>query len=72
MYLITMPSFLEIIVQRVRILKVRWLFRKYERIKLYSRSGATGANNLAGATWVDEGYPSLLLGGQFTKAEQDK
>ncbi|HFU7089374.1 TPA: SpaA isopeptide-forming pilin-related protein, partial [Bacillus cereus] len=31
-------------------------------------AAATGANNLAGATWVDEGYPSLLLGGQFTKA----
>ncbi|MCU5406196.1 SpaA isopeptide-forming pilin-related protein, partial [Bacillus cereus] len=30
-------------------------------------AAATGANNLAGATWVDEGYPSLLLGGQFTK-----
>ncbi|WP_141550985.1 SpaA isopeptide-forming pilin-related protein [Bacillus wiedmannii] len=31
-------------------------------------AAATGANNLAGATWVEEGYPSLLLGGQFTKA----
>ncbi|MBG9830612.1 SpaA isopeptide-forming pilin-related protein [Bacillus wiedmannii] len=31
-------------------------------------AAATGAHNLAGATWVDEGYPSLLLGGQFTKA----
>ncbi|MBR9687815.1 MSCRAMM family protein [Bacillus cereus] len=31
-------------------------------------AAATGANNLAGATWIDEGYPSLLLGGQFTKA----
>ncbi|MGE7887460.1 SpaA isopeptide-forming pilin-related protein [Bacillus cereus] len=31
-------------------------------------AAATGANNLAGATWVDEGYPSLLLGGQFKKA----
>ncbi|QWG78101.1 choice-of-anchor A family protein [Bacillus mycoides] len=31
-------------------------------------AAATGANNLAGATWKDEGYPSLLLGGQFTKA----
>ncbi|MDA2263631.1 SpaA isopeptide-forming pilin-related protein, partial [Bacillus cereus group sp. Bc200] len=31
-------------------------------------AAATGANNLAGAKWVDEGYPSLLLGGQFTKA----
>ncbi|QCC39199.1 hypothetical protein C3Y97_04680 [Bacillus sp. DU-106] len=31
-------------------------------------AAATGANNLAGVTWVDEGYPSLLLGGQFTKA----
>ncbi|SCB94629.1 MSCRAMM family protein [Bacillus wiedmannii] len=31
-------------------------------------AAATGANNLAGATWVDEGYPSLLLGGQFTNA----
>ncbi|WP_328049879.1 SpaA isopeptide-forming pilin-related protein [Bacillus paramycoides] len=31
-------------------------------------AAATGASNLAGATWVDEGYPSLLLGGQFTKA----
>ena len=29
-------------------------------------AAATGANNLAGATWIDEGYPSLLLGGQFT------
>ncbi len=31
-------------------------------------AAATGAHNLAGATWVEEGYPSLLLGGQFTKA----
>ncbi|WP_142396361.1 SpaA isopeptide-forming pilin-related protein [Bacillus sp. MYb56] len=31
-------------------------------------AAATEANNLAGATWKDEGYPSLLLGGQFTKA----
>ncbi|MGS0529236.1 MSCRAMM family protein [Bacillus mycoides] len=31
-------------------------------------AAATGANNLAGATWKDERYPSLLLGGQFTKA----
>ncbi|WP_442752378.1 MSCRAMM family protein, partial [Bacillus wiedmannii] len=31
-------------------------------------AAATGANNLAGATWVEEGYPALLLGGQFTKA----
>ncbi|WP_327907846.1 SpaA isopeptide-forming pilin-related protein, partial [Bacillus paramycoides] len=31
-------------------------------------AAATGASNLAGATWVDEGNPSLLLGGQFTKA----
>ncbi|MEB8700467.1 SpaA isopeptide-forming pilin-related protein [Bacillus cereus] len=31
-------------------------------------AAATGANNLAGATWINEGYPSLLLGGQFTKA----
>ncbi|QWU43788.1 SpaA isopeptide-forming pilin-related protein [Bacillus sp. NP247] len=31
-------------------------------------AAATGANNLAGAKWKDEGYPSLLLGGQFTKA----
>ncbi|KFM99306.1 choice-of-anchor A family protein [Bacillus clarus] len=31
-------------------------------------AAATGASNLAGATWTDEGYPSLLLGGQFTKA----
>ncbi|MEX0416149.1 SpaA isopeptide-forming pilin-related protein [Bacillus sp. C30] len=31
-------------------------------------AAATGANNLAGATWKEEGYPSLLLGGQFTKA----
>lgn len=31
-------------------------------------AAATGAHNLAGATWVEEGYPALLLGGQFTKA----
>ncbi len=31
-------------------------------------AAATGASNLAGATWTDEGYPSLMLGGQFTKA----
>ncbi|PFR30652.1 hypothetical protein COK19_04685 [Bacillus cereus] len=31
-------------------------------------AAATGASNLAGAKWTDEGYPSLLLGGQFTKA----
>ncbi|PFK46558.1 hypothetical protein COI93_04240 [Bacillus cereus] len=31
-------------------------------------AAATGASNLAGAKWNDEGYPSLLLGGQFTKA----
>ncbi|ALQ66629.1 SpaA isopeptide-forming pilin-related protein [Bacillus thuringiensis] len=31
-------------------------------------AAATGAHNLAGATWIEEGYPSLLLGGQFTKA----
>ncbi|MDZ5608750.1 SpaA isopeptide-forming pilin-related protein, partial [Bacillus pseudomycoides] len=31
-------------------------------------AAATGAPNLAGAKWTDEGYPSLLLGGQFTKA----
>ncbi|MFC9419526.1 SpaA isopeptide-forming pilin-related protein [Bacillus mobilis] len=31
-------------------------------------AAATGAWNIAGAPWIDEGYPSLLLGGQFTKA----
>ncbi|WMS82967.1 SpaA isopeptide-forming pilin-related protein [Bacillus wiedmannii] len=31
-------------------------------------AAATGAHNLAGATWIEEGYPALLLGGQFTKA----
>ncbi|MCI4060887.1 hypothetical protein MMK25_36420, partial [Bacillus cereus] len=27
---------------------------------------------LAGATWIDEGYPSFLLGGQFTTAGAGK
>ncbi|MEG7841731.1 choice-of-anchor A family protein [Bacillus mobilis] len=31
-------------------------------------AAAFGEWNIAGAPWVDEGYPSLLLGGQFTKA----
>ncbi len=35
-------------------------------------AAATGAFNLAGAKWNDEGYPSLLLGREFTKAGEGK
>ncbi|QTR83269.1 choice-of-anchor A family protein [Bacillus cytotoxicus] len=35
-------------------------------------AAATGAFNLAGAKWNDEGYPSLLLGREFNKAGEGK
>ncbi len=51
------------------ILEAMAIQKNIECIKLFSLSGCrTGTHDLAGATWVEEGYPSLLLGGQFTKA----